>query len=261
MSDSISIRLFFFVLGLVLFALWEWRFPRKALTQNKTVRWVNNISLIGLNSMILTLAMPVLAFDAALLAQDLKFGLFHLTPLPSWLIVVISVILLDMIIYFQHLLFHRVPLLWRLHRTHHADQDIDLTTGSRFHTIEIILSLLIKIGCVMLLGVPPLAVLIFEVILNVSAMFNHSNARMPSYLDKWLRKIVVTPDMHRVHHSIIAKETHSNFGFFLSIWDRIFATYCAQPSLGHQGCTIGVPEFRQPREQFLDRILTQPFRD
>jgi sterol desaturase/sphingolipid hydroxylase (fatty acid hydroxylase superfamily) len=170
------------------------------------------------------------------------------------------VLLLDLAIYLQHLLFHRVPLLWRLHRTHHSDQDIDLTTGSRFHPIEIILSVCIKIVVVTSLGATALAVVIFEIVLNVSAMFNHSNAKMPLIVDKYLRRIIVTPDMHRVHHSIVVRETHSNFGFFLSVWDQLFRTYRSQPTGGHDGCVIGVPEFRESREQYLDKMLTQPFR-
>ncbi|MFC1237616.1 sterol desaturase family protein [Vibrio sp. F74] len=260
MKDPEIIRLAFFVSAFGLFAIWEWLKPRKALTQKKSIRWINNLSLVISNNVVLAVIMPILAFQAAQFSEAESFGLFHLIDLPFWLTVVLSVVILDMAIYLQHMLFHRVPLLWRLHRVHHADQDIDLTTGSRFHPIEIVLSAWIKIGCVMLLGVPAIAVVIFEVILNVSAMFNHSNARMPLALDRWLRRVVVTPDMHRVHHSIVAKETHSNFGFFLSIWDRFFKTYISQPTGGHGGCVIGVPEFREPREQYLDKMLTQPFR-
>lgn len=260
MQDPSFVRLGSFLLAFCLLAYWEWRSPRKRLTQNKAVRWVNNMGLIALNSLILTLLMPLLAFEAAQIASSESMGLFHLLDLPMLLEVILSVVILDMVIYLQHLIFHRVPLLWKLHRVHHADQDIDLTTGSRFHPIEIILSLWVKIAFVILLGAPVLSVVIFEIILNVSAMFNHSNALLPLNIDKPMRKIVVTPDMHRVHHSIIVRETHSNFGFFLSIWDRWFGTYRAQPEQGHEGCTIGIPEFRQPREQFLDKMLTQPFR-
>jgi sterol desaturase/sphingolipid hydroxylase (fatty acid hydroxylase superfamily) len=194
------------------------------------------------------------------MASDSNIGLFNQLDLAPWLIITVSVLLLDMVIYLQHLLFHRIPLLWRLHRLHHADQDIDVTTAARFHPIEIILSVWIKIAAVMLLGVPPIAVIIFEVVLNVSAMFNHSNARMPLRLDAIIRRVIVTPDMHRVHHSIIKRETHSNFGFFLSIWDQLFRTYRPQPELGHDGCTIGIDQFRTSREQYLDKMLSQPFR-
>ena len=260
MQDPTIIRLVFFLSGFSLFALWEWRFPRKELTQNKLVRWLNNLGLIVLNNLCLTLLMPILAFQAALIANENGIGLFNLLELPYWLAVLLSVILLDMAIYIQHLVFHRVPLLWKLHRVHHADQDIDVTTAARFHPIEIFLSVWIKIACVMLLGTPVIAVVIFEIVLNVSAMFNHSNARMPLKLDALVRKIIVTPDMHRVHHSKIIRETHSNFGFFLSVWDRLFKTYRAQPELGHDKCVIGIPEFQTPREQYLDKMLTQPFR-
>lgn len=261
MEDPSIIRLTFFIGAFLLFAVWEWRKPRKQLTQKKWIRWVNNLGLIFSNSALIAVVMPILAFQAAQIADARSLGFFNVVDLPFWITVLISVLLLDMAIYIQHLVFHRVPLLWRLHRVHHADQDIDLTTGSRFHPIEIILSVWIKIGVVMLLGAPALAVVIFEVVLNVSAMFNHSNARMPLTLDKYLRKVIVTPDMHRVHHSIVIRETHSNFGFFLSIWDRLFKTYISQPTGGHDGCVIGVPQFRDAREQVLDKMLTQPFRN
>lgn len=260
MEDPTVIRLSFFIGGFCLFAVWELICPRKSLTQNKTVRWLNNMGLIISNSMLLTIAMPILAFQAAQIAHQYSLGLFNNISFPYWITVLLCVLLLDLAIYLQHLVFHRVPLLWRLHRVHHADQDIDLTTGSRFHPIEILLSVWIKIVVVFFLGAPAIAVVIFEVVLNVSAMFNHSNAKLPLTIDKWMRKTVVTPDMHRVHHSIVAKETHSNFGFFLSIWDRIFKTYISQPTGGHDNCIIGVPQFRNPKEQYLHKMLSQPFR-
>ncbi|RJX66471.1 sterol desaturase family protein [Vibrio sinensis] len=260
MENTDLIRLSFFLIALILCAIWEWLAPRKKLTQNKFNRWLNNLGLVGLNSLCLMIFMPVLAFESAQFAAQNQLGLFHLIAMPSSFNILVSVLLLDAAIYFQHVLFHRSRWLWRLHRMHHADQDIDVTTGSRFHPIEIILSMWIKIALVIILGVSPIAVVIFEIILNVSAMFNHSNARLPISVDKWLRKIIVTPDMHRVHHSIIVKETHSNFGFFLSIWDRWFRTYQAQPKEGHDGVKIGIPLFQKPREQWIDKMLTQPFR-
>lgn len=260
MDDPSLIRFYFFIGGFCLFACWETFWPRKRLTQNRLVRWVNNLGLIGFNSICATLLMPIIAFQAAGIAAEQQIGLFNQIGLPYEISVIACVILLDLAIYLQHLLFHRFPLLWRLHKVHHADQDIDVTTAARFHPIEIILSLWIKIGVIFALGVPAFAVLIFEVVLNVSAMFNHSNGRMPLALDRLLRKLVVTPDMHRVHHSVILRETHSNFGFFLSVWDQIFATYRPQPEKGHHGCTIGIEQFREPREQYLDRMLSQPFR-
>ena len=261
MQDPAFIRLVFFLGSFCLFAIWETRFPRKALTQNRTLRWLNNLGLIVLNNICLMLLMPLLAFQAAVIAHSENIGLFNQLDFPIWFEVLLSVLLLDLIIYLQHLLFHRVPVLWRLHRVHHADQDIDVTTAARFHPIEIILSMWIKIGCVFVLGISPLSILVFEIILNVSAMFNHSNGRMPLWLDALIRKLIVTPDMHRVHHSKIIRETHSNFGFFLSIWDQLFRTYRAQPEQGHDGCVIGLDLFRSPNEQQLNKMLTQPFRE
>lgn len=260
MEDPSLIRLFFFISGFCLFAFWETYYPRKKLTQNRMIRWFNNLGLIGLNNILANILMPIVAFQAAIIANENNVGLFHLIEVSYPIALFLSVLLLDLAIYIQHVVFHRFPLLWRLHRVHHADQDIDVTTAARFHPIEIILSLWIKITCIFLLGAPAIAVLMFEVLLNVSAMFNHSNGRMPLNIDRLVRRLFVTPDMHRVHHSIIIKETHSNFGFFLSIWDRVFATYRAQPKLGHDGCIIGINEFRDSREQYLDKMLTQPFR-
>lgn len=262
MQNPELIRLSFFIGVLCLCAIWEWAVPRKTLTQSKLYRWLNNLGLVAFNSVCLTILMPILAYEAAIYAQQQQFGLFHsidFAPYPA--IIALSVLLLDFAIYFQHMVFHRVPLLWRLHRMHHADQDIDVTTGSRFHPIEIVLSMWIKIGLILVLGVPPLAVVIFEIVLNASAMFNHSNAYLPLKLDGILRKVVVTPDMHRVHHSVIAKETHSNFGFFLSVWDRWLGTYRAQPIAGHDKVVIGIPLFQRNQEQRIDKMLTQPFRN
>ncbi|WP_102521480.1 sterol desaturase family protein [Vibrio tapetis] len=260
MDNQTSIRLAFFLSVLVLCALWEFVAPRKVLTQSKWVRWSNNLGLVGLNSLILAIVMPLMAMDVAFLAQQHGFGLFNLTSLPLIFNVVLSVILLDALIYFQHRLFHTTPCLWRLHRMHHADQDIDVTTGARFHPIEILLSMVIKMAAVLALGVSPIAVVIFEVVLNASAMFNHSNAKLNLKADKWLRRLIVTPDMHRVHHSVIIKETNANYGFFLSIWDRIFGSYCAQPALGHKDVVIGLPYFRKPQEQKIGHMLLQPFK-
>ncbi len=260
MQNPDMIRLSFFISVLVLCALWEWVTPRKQLTQNKLSRWLNNLGLVGFNSLCITLLMPWVAIESAIWANQSGVGLLNWLSLPSWVEIAIVVVLLDLTIYLQHLLFHRVPFLWRLHRMHHADQDIDVTTGARFHPIEILLSMWIKIAAVVALGASPMAVLVFEIVLNASAMFNHSNAKLSLPADRLLRRAVVTPDMHRVHHSVISKETHSNFGFFLSIWDRWFGTYRAQPELGHDKVRIGIPLFRNAREQWLDKMLTQPFR-
>ncbi|GAM63685.1 possible sterol desaturase [Vibrio ishigakensis] len=216
---------------------------------------------MGFNSIVLQLTLPLLALEAALWAQTQQVGLLHMIELPIGLAVIVSLLAMDMIIYWQHRLFHTIPMLWALHKTHHSDQDIDVTTGARFHPIEIWLSMVIKIATVVILGVPPVAVIAFEIILNASAMFNHSNMRIPYAVDAWVRKILVTPDMHRVHHSTIRAETDSNYGFCLAIWDRSFGSYIEQPKLGHLDMDIGIHQFRRPNEQRLDKILTQPFRE
>ena len=200
-------------------------------------------------------------FGVALLVAERGWGLFNLAGLPPWGRIVLGVIALDLIIYAQHYVFHHVPVLWRLHRMHHADLDIDVTTGLRFHPLEILLSLAIKMAAVVALGVPALAVLIFEVLLNATSMFNHSNVALPRWLEPVARWIVVTPQMHQVHHSIVRAETDSNFGFNLPWWDRLFGTYCAQPSAGEQAVTIGLPIFRNVAETRIVKLLTQPFRD
>lgn len=261
MENSDSIRLAIFLSVLIMCAVWEWCAPRKTRTRSRWLRWTNNLGLVGFNSLTLALVMPLFAIESAMIAAEHNIGLFHWLELPLWLALPLSVVLLDAAIYFQHLVFHRVPLLWRLHRMHHADRDIDVTTGARFHPIEIVLSMWIKVAIVILLGAPAIGVLVFEVVLNASAMFNHSNAKLPLGVDRWLRRVVVTPDFHRVHHSVIPRETHSNFGFFLSVWDRWFGTYRAQPVHGHDNVEIGIPEFSAPNEQRLDKLLTQPFRN
>ncbi|MGF1755040.1 sterol desaturase family protein [Vibrio makurazakiensis] len=259
MQDPALLRFVCFILVFLLCAFWEYKAQRKPLTQSKFVRWGNNLSLLTLNGVLIALIMPIVAFQAAVLAQNHSVGLFNVITLPTIVEIGLSVVLLDLAIYLQHLVFHRVPFLWKLHRVHHADLDIDVTTGTRFHPVEILISMWIKIAFVMILGVPPIAVIIFEIILNASAMFNHSNAKLPLPMDKWLRRLLVTPDMHRVHHSIIARETHSNFGFFLSTWDFVFKTYRSQPEFGHDGVKIGVPEINTPQSQHLNRMLIQPF--
>jgi sterol desaturase/sphingolipid hydroxylase (fatty acid hydroxylase superfamily) len=196
----------------------------------------------------------------ALLAEAKGFGLFNAWPVAGWISIIASVVVLDLVIYLQHVLFHAVPALWRLHRMHHADLEFDVTTGARFHPIEIVLSMLIKLSVIGALGAPAVAVLIFEVLLNGTAMFNHSNIRLPTSMDRVLRWFIVTPDMHRVHHSVIVRETNSNFGFNLPWWDRLFGTYRDQPAAGHDAMTIGIEQIRDPAEQRLDRMLTQPFR-
>jgi sterol desaturase/sphingolipid hydroxylase (fatty acid hydroxylase superfamily) len=258
LSHQAPIRLGFFFGLLALIALWELGAPRRHLTVSKALRWTNNLAIVFVNSLLLRLIFPAAAMGMALLAEQRDWGLFHNYAVPGWAAVVLSVVALDLVIYLQHVMVHAVPLLWRLHRMHHADLDIDVTTGARFHPLEIVLSMLIKMGTVVLLGAPPPAVLIFEVLLNGTAMFNHGNVRLPVGVDRVLRWFVVTPDMHRVHHSIRPEETNSNFGFNLPWWDRLFQTYRAQPREGHTGMTIGIEQFREPRYLQLHWLLAQP---
>jgi sterol desaturase/sphingolipid hydroxylase (fatty acid hydroxylase superfamily) len=224
------------------------------------VRWTNNLALVVLNSIVLRLAFPAAAVGMALQAQEQGWGLFNVIQTPFWFGVVCSVIVLDFFIWLQHVMVHAIPALWRLHRVHHADLDFDVTTGTRFHTLEILLSMLIKFAVILLLGPPLVAVLIFEVLLNATSMFNHGNVRLPLSLDRVLRLFVVTPDMHRVHHSVEDDETNSNFGFNLPWWDRLFGTYRAQPRAGHTDMTIGIYTFRTIRWcSWLPGMLTIPF--
>jgi sterol desaturase/sphingolipid hydroxylase (fatty acid hydroxylase superfamily) len=239
---------------------WELLAPRRPLHESKAVRWVSNLGLVVVDTLLLRLLFPVLAVGMATLAAQEGWGLLNRTALPAWLAFVLAVVMLDGVIYLQHVMFHAVPALWRLHRMHHTDLDFDTTTGLRFHPIEILLSMGIKLAAVTVLGPPPGAVLVFEVLLNGTALFNHGNIRLPLALDRWLRLLVVTPDMHRVHHSIYPGETNSNFGFNLPWWDRLLGTYRAQPRDGHDGMTIGIEQFRDPRELWLHRLLVQPFR-
>lgn len=259
-----QIRLGFFLGIFAVVALWELAAPRRKLTVSKSVRWINNLAIVVLNSLVLKAVFfylaAGLAIGMAVWAETHGWGLLNTYPLPFWLAVVLGVMALDLVIYLQHVMVHAVPALWRLHRMHHADLDFDVTTGARFHPLEIVLSMGIKLATVAVLGAPPLAVLIFEVLLNGTAMFNHGNIRLPSGLDRWLRLLVVTPDMHRVHHSILPGETNSNFGFNLPWWDRLFGTYRSQPREGHEGMTIGIEQFRQPGDTWLHRLLLQPFR-
>jgi sterol desaturase/sphingolipid hydroxylase (fatty acid hydroxylase superfamily) len=259
-ADETLIRLGAFGAVLAVMALWEVLGPRRRQAIGRGVRWPSNLGVVAVDTLLVRLLFPTTAVGLALVAEAQGWGLFHAIALPAWAAVVSAVILLDLAIYFQHVLFHAVPALWRLHRMHHADLEFDVTTGLRFHPIEILLSMTIKLAVVAALGAPAVAVLIFEVLLNATSMFNHSNVRMPLGLDRVLRWLVVTPDMHRVHHSIVSRETNSNFGFNLPWWDRLFGTYRAQPAAGHDAMTIGIEQFRDPRELRLDRMLLQPFR-
>ncbi len=255
------LRLSAFASVLVAMAAWELIAPRRAPTLSRSQRWPGNLGILFVNAMLLRILFPGVAVGFALLVEARGWGLLSLAPLPSWLTFVIALLLLDLVVYLQHVVFHAVPVLWRLHRVHHTDLDVDVTTGVRFHPAEILLSMLIKYAAIAALGPPVLAVLVSEVLLNATSMFNHGNVRIPVALDRVLRCVVVTPDMHRVHHSIVRNETNSNFGFNFPWWDRWFGTYCAQPAAGHRDMTIGIEQFRQQGDTRLDRLLLQPLRD
>lgn len=260
-AHEAAIRLGFFLGIFALMAIWELMAPRRALAVSKAVRWVNNLGLVALNSLLLRLLFPAAAVGMADFASAHGWGLLNHYQTPFWLAVPVAVAAMDFVIWLQHVMVHAIPALWRLHRVHHADLDYDLTTGARFHPFEIILSMLIKMATVMVLGPPVIAVILFEVILNGMAMFNHGNVRLPEKLDRILRILVVTPDMHRVHHSVEDDETNSNFGFNLSWWDRLFGTYRDQPRAGHLGMTIGIHKYRGLAEvSWLPGLLTLPFR-
>jgi len=258
-STETAIRLGFFlgVFGIV--AIGEVLAPRRALTTSKPGRWFANLMITGLNPLSVRLLFPMLPVGVALLAEERGWGLLNNVVLPYWLEVGVGVLLLDLVIYLQHVMLHAIPTLWRLHMMHHADLDIDVTTGLRFHPLEIVISMVIKIAAVTALGPPVLAVLVFEVLLNATSMFSHSNMRLPLSLDRVLRLLVVTPDMHRVHHSVILRETNSNFGFNLPWWDRLLGTYKDQPAKGHDAMTIGLAQFRASKRLTLPWLLVLPF--
>lgn len=260
MSDEAAIRLGFFFGMLALMGVWEWLAPRRPLSTSKSRRWRTNLGVIAVATAAVRLLLPITAVALALLAQARGWGLLNQVELPYWLAVLIGVLALDCLIYFQHVVFHAVPTLWRLHRMHHSDLDFDVTTGVRFHPIEIVLSMGIKLAAIAALGPPALAVLVFEVMLNAVTMFNHGNVQLPAAIDRVLRLFVVTPEMHRVHHSRLPHETNSNFGFSFPWWDRMFGTYRAQPEHGHLGMTIGLDEFRDPDTLGFGQLLVQPFR-
>lgn len=247
----------FFVIFAVMASL-ELVLPRRPLTAPKKVRWLNNIAVTFLDTALLRLLFPVPALGMAYLAAERGWGLFNNIGLPWLLEGLAAVVIFDLIIYWQHVVFHLVRPLWRLHMMHHADMDIDVTTGARFHPVEILMSMVIKIAGVLILGAPVWSVIAFEVILNGTAMFNHSNVLLPLPLDRILRALIVTPDMHRVHHSVIIRETNSNYGFNLSLWDRIFGTYRDQPEKGHLEMTIGLANFRDPAKLWLHKMLLMP---
>ena len=263
MEHEPAVRLGFFFGILVLMAIWEHLAPRRRPTVARSIRWFSNLGLVAINTIVLRalqiFGVPILAVGLALLAEERGWGLLNNVVLPHWFAILLAVLLLDLAIYLQHVMFHAIPMFWRLHMVHHADLDFDVTTGVRFHTIEIILSMCIKIAVIMLLGPPAVAVVIFEVALNGTSLFNHGNVRLPINLDRYLRLLVVTPDMHRVHHSVVAHETNSNFGFNLPWWDRIFGTYRDQPAAGHDDMTIGLTQYRDTKVTRLHWMLILPF--
>jgi sterol desaturase/sphingolipid hydroxylase (fatty acid hydroxylase superfamily) len=261
LSHEPAIRLGFFLGVFAVVALWEVAAPRRALTVSKTLRWASNLGLVALNTVMLRLLFPLAAVGVAAFCVKNGWGLINHFQVPFAIAVPLAVIAMDFVIWLQHVMVHAVPALWRLHRVHHADLDYDVTTGARFHPLEIILSMLIKFATIVVLGPPVVAVVIFEVLLNATAMFNHGNIRLPAGLDRVLRWIVVTPDMHRVHHSVEDDETNSNFGFNLPWWDRLFGTYRDQPRAGHVGMSIGIHGYDNPREvDRLDGMLLLPFK-
>lgn len=259
LNHEMIIRLSFFLGIFALMATWEAVIPRRILTISKITRWINNLSIAFLDTLTLRLLLPMGVLGMAIWTYEQGWGFFNYWKVPYGLAVLGSVVVLDLVVYLQHVLFHAVPVLWRLHRVHHTDLDFDVTTGIRFHPVEMVLSTGIKLVVVSVVGCPALAVVLFEVLLNIMALFNHSNVRIPFYMDRILRVFVVTPDMHRVHHSVLRHERNRNFGFNLSWWDYLFGTYCDQPSEGHEKMALGLPEFRDARYLTLPWMLALPF--
>ena len=259
LDNEPTIRLGFFFGILAVMAFWEKFAPRRPLSTSKKNRWFSNLSIVAIDTLVLRLLLPGTAVSVAIYAQKQGWGVLNWVALPQWVAVVLGVAALDLVIYLQHVMFHAVPALWRLHMMHHTDLDFDVTTGVRFHPVEILLSMGIKIAAVVLLGVSALGVVIFEILLNGTSMFNHGNVRFHVGIDRWLRFLVVTPEMHRVHHSVIIRETNSNFGFNLPWWDRLLGTYKSQPAAGHAGMTIGLSHFRDPKRLTLLWLLALPF--
>lgn len=260
MTPETAARLGFFAGTLSFMTLWELLSPKRAFKVPRKWRWRSNLGMLGLNTLLLRLAMPILAFDMARLAEELSWGLLRRVAWNFWAEIALAFVLLDLAIYAQHWLFHRLPWLWRLHQVHHTDLDLDATTGVRFHPLEMLLSAAFKLALVAGLGAHFIAVLAFELALNATSLFNHANIRIPEKLEPWLRLIVVTPDMHRVHHSVLVAETNSNFGFNLPWWDRLLGTYAREPSAGDLGMELGLPEHRDWKRQRLLWLLKLPFK-
>ena len=257
-----AVRLAAFAAVLAMMVGWEFLAPRRPRPLARRQRWPANLGIVVLNTVIVRLLFPTAAVGVALAVQAHGWGLLQQGGLAPWAAVAAGIVLLDLAIYMQHVTFHAVPALWRVHRMHHADLDIDVTTGARFHPLEIVVSMLVKFAVIAALGVPAVAVVVFEVLLNATSMFNHGNVRVPAAIEPALRWLLVTPDMHRVHHSLERDETNSNFGFNLSLWDRLFGTYRAQPRAGHQAMSIGIPDFREPADcADLAGMLTMPLHE
>lgn len=264
LTSESSLRFASFAIVLIVMACLEAAWPMRPRVLTRRQRWSTNLIITSLGMVLVRLlaiiAAPLAAMGAAIYAEGQRLGALNLLDAPHWLELLVSVVALDGLIYLQHVASHKVPLLWRLHRVHHADRDIDVTTGIRFHPIEIGLSMLYKSALVIVLGISPVAVLLFEVILNGTAMFNHANVRLPVWLDRVVRLILVTPDMHRVHHSVLRREHDTNYGFALSLWDRLFGTYTLEPEGGHHGMTIGLSEYQSEAPGQLGWSLLLPFR-
>jgi sterol desaturase/sphingolipid hydroxylase (fatty acid hydroxylase superfamily) len=259
MAEEWVIRAIGFAVVFAVVAAWEVAAPRRPLQTSKARRWGANLTLVALNPLSVRLVFPLLPVGLAATAAEQGWGLLNRLDVTFGLKLAAGLLVLDLAVYLQHVLHHAVPALWRLHMVHHADLDFDLTTGIRFHPVEIVISMAVKLGVVAALGPPAAAVLVFEVVLNAASMFNHGNIRLPESVDKALRRLLVTPDMHRVHHSVSISETNSNYGFCLAWWDRLFGTYKDQPAKGHMEMTIGLSQFRDARRLSLPRLLLLPF--
>ena len=257
--DESSARLGFFLGILILIGMWEIAAPRRGGPHSILFRWANNFSLVVFNTALMRLIFPTALVGIAVFFQETGWGLFNILSLPFWSEILFALVLLDLAIYWQHKMLHAVPLLWRIHRMHHTDIDFDVSTGVRFHPIEIILSMCIKIFVIALLGAAPLATVVFEIVLSGSAIFSHGNILIPRRFEIMLRRFLVTPDMHRIHHSIEEVETNSNFGFCLSWWDRIFATYREEPKRTHTEMCLGLGEYRSKKWQSFAGLLRVPF--
>lgn len=249
-----------FVGLLVIMLFWEWVAPKRVYHLPRITRWLNNLSIVIINNLIIRIIRPAALVGVALLVRKQSFGLFYWLSLPAVISLPVSIVLLDLAIYWQHRIFHSVGVLWRMHRMHHTDMDLDTTTGIRFHPFEIIISTVYKSLLILLFGIGPAAVILFEIILNATSLFNHGNVRIYAKLEKWLRFIIVTPDMHQIHHSVKPFETNSNYGFNFSFWDRIFKSYRQDPQGGQQGLTIGINTFRDRKTvMWLSGLLITPF--